>query len=59
MGIAARRNGAGETLVYMVSDNNFNGVQRTLLLMFALDPKLARPAPGCGEKLATSGATRP
>jgi hypothetical protein len=35
-GIAARRGSAGETLVYLLSDDNFNAEQRTLLLMFAL-----------------------
>jgi hypothetical protein len=36
-GIATRRNEKGETLVYILSDDNYNPVQRTLLLMFALD----------------------
>ena len=35
-GIAARPASAGETLVYLLSDNNFNPLQRTLLLMFSL-----------------------
>ena len=35
-GVAARRGPAGETLVYLVSDNNFSALQRTLLLMFEL-----------------------
>ena len=35
-GIAARRSAAGETLIYLVSDDNFNPLQRTLLLVFAL-----------------------
>jgi hypothetical protein len=35
-GVAARAGPDGETLVYLVSDDNFNGLQRTLLLMFAL-----------------------
>ena len=34
--LAARTADNGETLVYIVSDNNFNRLQRTLLLMFAL-----------------------
>jgi hypothetical protein len=37
-GIAVRRNEKGETLVYLVSDDNFSRFQRTLLLMFALVP---------------------
>ncbi len=36
-GVAARRGAAGETLIYLVSDNNFNPFQRTLLLLFALE----------------------
>ncbi len=35
-GIAARRGSAGETLIYVVSDDNFLALQRTLLLLFAL-----------------------
>jgi hypothetical protein len=35
-GIEARRGPRGETLVYLVSDDNFNAEQRTLLMMFEL-----------------------
>ncbi len=35
-GIDARRNDADETLVYLVSDDNYSFLQRTLLLMFRL-----------------------
>ena len=35
-GIAIRRGKSGETLIYVVSDDNFHDLQRTLLLMFAL-----------------------
>ena len=35
-GIAARRGDAGETILYLVSDDNFSPLQRTLLLMFEL-----------------------
>lgn len=35
-GIATRPGPAGETLVYLVSDNNFSSLQRTYLLLFAL-----------------------
>jgi len=35
-GVAARRDVAGRTLIYMVSDDNFNFLQRTLLVMFEL-----------------------
>ena len=34
-GIAARKSKSGETLVYILSDDNYNPLQRTLLLMFA------------------------
>lgn len=40
-GIAVRKGDAGETLVYLVSDNNFSGYQRTLLMMFELSPDSA------------------
>ena len=36
-GIDARRGESGETLIYLVADDNFQLVQRNLLLMFALD----------------------
>ena len=35
-GIACRANEKGETILYLVSDNNFSDKQRTLLLMFAV-----------------------
>jgi len=41
-GIATRRNEKGETLVYLLSDDNYNPLQRTLLLMFALDTSRVR-----------------
>ncbi len=37
-GIAARPGAGGETLLYLLSDDNLNPLQRTLLLMFALQP---------------------
>ncbi len=36
-GVAVRRGAAGGTLIYLVSDDNFNPLQRTLLLLFALE----------------------
>ena len=36
-GIAARRGENGETLLYLISDDNFRQLQRTLLLVFALE----------------------
>ena len=41
-GIAVRRGPKGETLLYMISDNNFSPLQRTLLLMFELKDGAAR-----------------
>ena len=35
-GVAARRDNAGHTLIYLLSDNNYSVSQRTLLLMFKL-----------------------
>lgn len=37
-GIALRRDSGGETLVYLVSDDNFSPLQRTLLMLFELAP---------------------
>ncbi len=37
-GLAARQTEDGRTLIYMVSDDNFNPLQRTLLLMFEVTP---------------------
>lgn len=36
-GISARRTPSGNTLIYLVSDDNFSAIQRTLLLMFQLE----------------------
>jgi len=36
-GVAARRGPDGETLIYLLSDDNFSMLQDTLLLMFALE----------------------
>jgi YD repeat-containing protein len=35
-GVEARRGAKGETLFYLISDDNFNAEQRTLLMMFEL-----------------------
>ncbi|MAE45066.1 MAG: hypothetical protein CMF63_08895 [Magnetovibrio sp.] len=35
-GLAVRRADSGETLLYMISDDNFSALQRTLLMMFEL-----------------------
>ena len=41
-GIAVRKGPRGETLLYIVSDDNFSPIQRTLLLMFELRGAPAR-----------------
>ena len=33
-GIETRRGPGGETLIYVISDDNYNPLQRTLLMMF-------------------------
>ena len=38
-GIAVREKEGGETFVYLVSDDNYSPLQRTLLLQFRLDPE--------------------
>lgn len=36
-GVDARRAATGETLIYLVADDNFSALQRTLLMLFALE----------------------
>ena len=36
-GVASRQGASGETLIYLISDDNFNALQRNLLLLFALE----------------------
>jgi hypothetical protein len=38
-GLAVRLNEKGETIVYMISDDNFSALQRTVLLVFRLEPE--------------------
>ena len=45
-GISARQDAKGETLIYLISDDNFNRLQKTLLLMFALKPDGGPPVDG-------------
>jgi len=40
-GLAVRQNEKGETIVYMISDDNFSRMQRTVLLVFRLEPETA------------------
>ena len=45
-GIAAHRSASGETILTLISDDNFSALQRTLLMQFALTdgkPVLAEP----------------
>lgn len=42
-GMAVRRDDKGAIWLYMISDDNFSPLQRTLLLMFRLDPKSLKP----------------
>jgi hypothetical protein len=37
-GVAARKGRHGETLIYVISDDNYNRLERTVLLVFALKP---------------------
>ncbi len=54
-GIAVREGENGDLLVYMISDNNFNALQRTLLLMFRLPGEGTKPAlPGRSSTLPQS-----
>jgi len=46
-GIAVHRSSAGETILTLISDDNFSPLQRTLLMQFALpdgEPVLAEPS---------------
>ena len=36
-GLFARKGARGETLLWLISDDNFNPVQRNILLMFELE----------------------
>lgn len=37
-GLAATRGAAGETLLWLMSDDNFNPLQRNILMLFELAP---------------------
>jgi hypothetical protein len=43
-GLAVRTGAKGETLLYLVSNDNFNGLQRTVLLEFELSPSVPTAA---------------
>ena len=44
-GIAAHRAASGETILTLISDDNFSPLQRTLLMQFALPRQAAAAAP--------------
>ena len=52
-GLAARQTDDGRTLIYVISDDNFNPLQRTLLLMFEVKPA---PVPEETEEDAGGGS---
>jgi hypothetical protein len=44
-GVAIRRGEGREALIYVISDDNFNPLQRTLVMMFAVREELPAPQP--------------
>jgi len=44
-GVSIRRGEGREALIYVISDDNFNPLQRTLLMMFALKDEAPPPSP--------------
>lgn len=42
--LAIRQNEAGETIIYIMSDDNYNRLQRTLLMMFRIDEDVKKAA---------------
>lgn len=44
-GVAVRRGEGREALIYVISDDNFNPLQRTLLMMFAVREEMVPPPP--------------
>jgi hypothetical protein len=48
-GLAVREAENGDLLLYVISDDNFNQMQRTLLLMFRLPREAGAPQPGDAE----------
>ncbi len=41
-GLAVRTDEKGDTIVYMISDDNFSRIQRTVLLVFRLEPEASK-----------------
>ncbi len=60
-GLASRRTATGETLLYLLSDDNFSADQRTLLLMFVLDDEESRGArqPSLSQRTARAAGFTP
>ena len=56
-GLAVHTNADGETIIALVSDNNHNMLQRTLLLFFALAPDPAAAAPRTERTAAVTRTT--
>jgi len=42
--LAVRQNQFGETIIYIMSDNNFNRLQRNILMMFRIDSPIKKAA---------------
>lgn len=58
-GLAVRTDAEGKTLVYLLSDDNFNLMQRTLLMMFVLEDEEAQdrsPEASAGGAQEAAGA---
>jgi hypothetical protein len=49
-GISVRRGEGREALIYVISDDNFNPLQRTILMMFALKEEEPPPPPAPKEQ---------
>ena len=64
-GLAVRTDAEGRTLVYILSDDNFNLLQRTLLMMFVLADEEAEegwsdaPADGAQDAAGARGTSMP
>ncbi len=58
-GIAAHTNAAGETIITLISDDNFNSFQSTLMMQFLLPKNLRLAQRGSGEDTKKPGIARP
>lgn len=57
-GVAIRRGDKRETLIYVISDDNFNPLRRTLLFLFAMRPDEPPPAPRASAPDEKTGAQK-